>query len=284
MLASMRSHKKKPMGFFKKELLVNHNRLVDKIADYVNVGISENFFSFDKFREVFFLNEEEEREKEESLSEFHILTRSDLARIADSPAPELAPEEITEEPPTKYAVSAESPVISTLKRIANIVDKQTSFGEDVILMHGKFMPFNNGHLTVCKDNLAKGYRTVIAAKFPSYGNISEDTLKKSMERVCECEPELLAGYMICDASDYRNMVRSLAARGIRVIEFVGSPEDCNEFSCLLNEKIATSTSQQLVKAETVRKAMQEGNYEKYKKLVPGYMHSMFYKIKNEISE
>jgi hypothetical protein len=57
LLASLRTHKKKPVGFFTKELISHHNELVDKVADYINANnaIKENltFFTFQEFRKTF---------------------------------------------------------------------------------------------------------------------------------------------------------------------------------------------------------------------------------------
>ena len=53
-LASLRSRKKKPSGFFTKELLFNHNQIVDKIADFCSKNVLENtFYSFDEFKSVY---------------------------------------------------------------------------------------------------------------------------------------------------------------------------------------------------------------------------------------
>ncbi len=52
MMASMRSHKKRPSGFFSKELVYHHNALVDKIADFIDEGVKidkKNYMPTEKF-------------------------------------------------------------------------------------------------------------------------------------------------------------------------------------------------------------------------------------------
>jgi hypothetical protein len=264
MLAAMRSHKKKPMGFFKKELVIYHNRLVDKIADFVNAGIKENFFSFDRFREVFLVSENHAEEIYDKVFEVNAIEKT--VDISEIPQEEK---------------TAESPAITTLKSLFLPIASSNS-KENVVLMYGKFLPFNLGHLTVCKDNLDRGYRTVIVAKYPGYQDISESTLKMSLEKACDENEKHLAGYMLNDTPDYTSLINSLRKKGLRVVEFAGSEDDCKEFDSQLDSRISTNVSQHVMSAKNVHEAIREGNYEKYKKLVPPSQHGMFHRIKSEL--
>jgi hypothetical protein len=252
------------MGFFKKELVIYHNRLVDKIADFVNAGIKENFFSFDRFREVFLVSENHAEEIYDKVFEVNAIEKT--VDISEIPQEEK---------------TAESPAITTLKSLFLPIASSNS-KENVVLMYGKFLPFNLGHLTVCKDNLDRGYRTVIVAKYPGYQDISESTLKMSLEKACDENEKHLAGYMLNDTPDYTSLINSLRKKGLRVVEFAGSEDDCKEFDSQLDSRISTNVSQHVMSAKNVHEAIREGNYEKYKKLVPPSQHGMFHRIKSEL--
>lgn len=70
--------------------------------------------------------------------------------------------------------------------------------EQVNLIIGKFSPFTNGHLQLCKDLFEhNGLKTFVVCirRVKTENILSDELLKKMMNSMCKEYPELIAGWM-----------------------------------------------------------------------------------------
>ena len=193
-MASMRAHKKKPFGFFKQELIWHHNNLVDKIADFINSGISESFLSFEAFREVVLMNEDVSTWDEYGLSKINEVgfpTYADVKRpMRETPAylEVLRKFDATDHPqddlePASLVICDTAPYHNGL--ITGLKDaNQVSGKKSILCMVGD--PFNDNEtfkqmssdfLNDNKDFL----HTIIVTKIPQFSNIGKIAKEKKLK-------------------------------------------------------------------------------------------------------
>lgn len=279
LLASMRSHKKKPSGFFSRELVQYHNSLVDKIADYINSNLKESFFTFDEFKSVFLgesnstwqefgKEEDDEHEIQENINEaiynqegtfpsFKHVTKSQEYDVLKSP-------------------------IDVLKKMHTIdPENDTSDKTDVCLMKGKFFPFHNGHVSSIKDACTESGKNVyLLVVTPRTEGITSKELHRSiLDDVVKNEKNVL-GYEFVDGRSLDEMLEAIPKR-YKVKNFSGSVDECDDIT-LQNPEIETIPSTRHISSDTVLQKIKDEDYDGYKKLVPDYLHNYFYKLKSEI--
>ena len=270
LLASMKSHKKKPIGFFTKELVSHHNDLVDKIADYVksNSNLRENlaFFTFEEFKNNFV------SESETWVEDFG----------------KEAPEEETMIFPTYHEVSKpKRDPISALKVLDRMLtgseDSSPKKKTDVCLMKGKFQPFHNGHLSSIADAAKEsGMKVFIAIMRKRVNENFPEELHTSIMDEMKGNKSI-AGYIFTDGFTIGEIERDLPSK-YRVASFAGSPDECQDARAEKGENFPSYPMTKHMRTSHVLDRIKQEDVESYKKLVPKQLHNYFYKIRNELSE
>jgi hypothetical protein len=276
MLASMRSHKKKPTGFFTKELILHHNQLVDKIADYVGGTLKEaTFYTYQEFKSVYLAESESWEEfGKEPLDEIEkteygdFPTYNDLRVLNDSPP-------------------SEPQALTALRRIfaqeenADKPKKKTK----ICLMKGKFQPFHNGHYTIASDaEKETGMKVILAVtnkKLPKEGKFSESLHRAILDEVVQKHPSIKA-YFFTDGRSLGEISRDIPDT-YEIGAFAGSPDECEDVKLQLGKEFPTFPLTKHMSSQLVLQKLKDEDYEGYKKLVPSSLHNHFYKIKNELS-
>lgn len=276
LMASMRSKKKKPSGFFSKELIQHHNTLVDKIADYINSNLKESFLTYEEFKSVF-LDESnstwQEFGKEELEEDECIESINEQVFSAEGVFPSF--KHITKS--QEYDVI--KPSVDVLKRMYTeepISDKKTS---EVCLMKGKFFPFHNGHIASIKDARKESGKKVFVVILTSRSEnvISKDLHRTIMDEVVKNEKDVI-GYEFSDGRSLNEIKKNL---DVKIKSYSGNSNECEDVS-LQDPEIITIPATRHMGSDSVIKKIKDEDYEGYKKLVPVYLHNYFYKIKNEL--
>lgn len=319
LMASMRSHKKKPSGFFTKELIYHHNALVDKIADYIDNTVSSedkrtpstlkeaSFFSFQEFKKVFLTesdNWQEEFGKEipEEVEQYE-MTAEDISESAkdvseDALLPILGgPESSHTEHdrnmrnfPT-YDTLRKSKTLDTVSKPLNVLKKM--FGEKepeqkkstpICLMMGKFQPFHNGHESIIKDAAeASGCKVflVITNKRLKDNGISRE-LHKSMMDEALVDNKNVCGYIFTDGRSISEIVNQIP-KNYSIKSFAGSEDECEDMRTQTGKNIETYPMTRHMSSKNVFQKVKDEDYDGFKKIVPKKLHNFFYKIKNELT-
>lgn len=276
LMASMRSKKKKPSGFFSKELIKHHNILVDKIADYINSNLKESFLTYEEFKSVFlgesnFIWQEfgkddlEENEYIEAINEQTFSTENvfpSFKHVSQS---------------QEYDIL--KPIINVLKKMNKEEQIQDKKMPEVCLMKGKFFPFHNGHIAsikdACKESGKKVFIVILTSCFENV--ISKDLHKAILDEVVKNEKDII-GY---DFSDGRSLNEIKQNLNVKIKSYSGDYNECEDIS-LQDPKITTIIATRHINSDSVIKKIKDEDYNGYKKLVPSYLHNYFYKIKNEL--
>jgi nicotinamide mononucleotide adenylyltransferase len=301
LMASMRSHKKRPSGFFSKELIFHHNKLVDKIADYVGskegvkaIEIKEaSFVSFQEFKKVFLTESsswqeefgkdtpEEERpmqvfEASPAISpiEGDIKIDGDSIQLTTFPT---------------YMEVVKTPEISrpleVLKRIvAPAPESEKKKKTSICLMMGKFQPFHNGHLSCIEDAATasgcKIFVVVTTKRLPENG-ITRDLHYNMLKDVLNGHKKV-SGIVFSNGRSIREVIGDLP-KNYEVKSFAGSAEECEDIKTQISG-IDTLTLTKHLSSKTVFQKIRDEDYDGYRKLVPKALHNYFYKIKNEMTD
>ena len=276
MLASMRTHKKKPSKFFTKDLIFHHNKLVDDIADYVNSNLKESFFSFQEFKSVF-LNENSSWSEEfgkESLDEvenFSTGTKRSIGLVLEPLRVESSIDQVSQPKVSPLEV---------LKRVISSPEKPKEKKTSVCLMKGKFFPFHNGHLTSIKDAYdstgLKIYLAVVRKKSSKFPEGLHEALLKEIISANSC----IAGYSFVDGLSAGEIEESIIP-AYRIDAFAGTPSECQDYLTQGGRGKIVEMEKHL-SSRKVLAHIKEGDVENYRKLVPKQLHNYFYKIKNEL--
>jgi len=264
MLASMRTHKKKAFGFFKRELIWHHNQLVDKIADFIDSGVKESFLSYEEFREVFLVNEQDESWEEYGISS---LNEVGFPNYVDVRKPErTAPAylEVLRNCETTASTTAgklsncslvicdtvpyHEGILSSLKDA-----KQLTGNKSILCMSGHPFKSMETFKQMTQDFLKKHedlVHTVVVVKFPNY---------KEIQNVAR-EKNLCIDHICCDknrASDFK--IQS----GDPDMKHTNSNDNLRDIGAL--------------------ECLKEGDINKFKKLCLPLTHNHFYKLKNDLN-
>ena len=288
LLASMRSRKKKPSGFFTKELVYYHNELVDKIADYVSEygNIKEaSFFSFKEFKSVY-LNESEHwpeefgKEKTDDVEDVSFLDSSD----------ETNDEEEKPEFPTFSQVArpteSKNRAIDILNKICEDEDEENDAesGDKVCVVKGKFHPFHNGHKAICEDaEKASGMKVFLVISNKKLKNVDNQDLHKQMiEDVIKSHPSI-CGYTFSNGLSMSEISKDIP-KSKKIGSFAGSKEECEDAKNQLGKDFPAYNMTQHISTNSIMQKIKNEDIDGYKKLVPEELHNYFYKLKNEITE
>jgi nicotinic acid mononucleotide adenylyltransferase len=264
MMASMRTHKRKPSKFFTKDLIFHHNKLVDDIADYINQNIKESFCTFEEFRNVFL------KESASWQEEF------------GNESPEDA-EDFTKVIPTFFD-SAEEKVIAPMKVFKKMVlpskteKKKTT---QICLMKGKFFPFHNGHMTSVEDaSSASGMKVFLVITRKKSSKFPEELHKQLMDEIVNSNSKI-AGYIFSDGLSIFEIERDLPGK-FTIGAFAGSQKECDDYQNQGGQNQVIRVEKHLSSKKVLQKIREE-DIENFRKLVPKSLHNYFHKIKNEVS-
>lgn len=286
MLASMRSHKKKAMGVFTKDLISYHNSMVDKIADYVNVGIKESVLTFEQYKRIF-LNESED------VAEFGIGSKKEVLEE------EFALEEVTSINEEFFPTFDEMNKLKHYTKVAvpmNVIrrslDEEISVTEPskkyrVCLVAGKFQPFNNGHLAMIKDAYREsGMKSFLVVKRKNLpGTITEELHRQILDEVKKEYAEFIEGYSFTEGYSANEIAKSLPEK-YEVGSFTGDESECQDYAVQskrnkLSEEFKVIVGSKYVSPSQVREKILKEDMEGYRKLVPKVLWNFFYKLRNE---
>lgn len=283
LLASMRSHKRKPSGYFTKELIFHHNNLVDKIADYINDSLKESeFCSFKEFKSIYLRESEwqEEFGKESRIDEFEQIGNYDDAINAT-----VLSESVEVEQP--QIVRLEQPYNKTAEilhrmHIADDENVPTHRKTKCCIMRGKFQPFHNGHDTIIRDaedesNL-KVFLVVTNKRLSK--NLPKSLQTKILDEIVLTNSSI-KGYAFSDGRSMKEILRDLP-KNIEASAFAGSEDDCDDVNNQLGKSFPTFPMTKHISTKAVIKKIQDEDFEGYKQLVPSALYNYFYKIKNEL--
>lgn len=267
MLASMRAHKKKPFGFFKKELIWHHNKLVDKIADYVNIGIKESFLAFREFREIFLMNE-----NENEWEEYGIKLVEDGFQTVYTPVSATA----TSAPIDKENKTAYIEVLKELTMKKNPVG-----GKNVTIILSRTVPYHNGIVAALKNAKEitgqKSYLVMVGNPFSdmqAYKSMSEDFLNENKDQ--------LEGLLICTYPTYNEVQNLLNSKKMIATHLCGEEHLYQDFS------LQTQTAPNFIEGndyfgtEIPMKSLQDDDIKAYKTVCPPVCHNYYYKLKHDL--
>ncbi len=274
MLASLRNHKKKPSGYFTKELVSHHNELVDKIADYVNGGISENvLFSFEEFKSVFLTEGENSDVFGNSLNE-KIMTREDLDRITkdiESPA-EFDSYSDSEKEEEKL-----NPILGTFKNMFSKSEKEEDKKiEEVCIMTGNFNIPHNGILSCIEDACVASKKKVFLIINDKM--ISNELTKEMLDKVLE-KNKNISGYCFSKGKSFTEKLKSLP-KNKKCIYYAGTEQACSDFKNQFPDLDTFELPQHLNTSVVINKLIND-DHEGFKKLVPRVLHNFYHKLKND---
>jgi phosphopantetheine adenylyltransferase len=298
MMASMRSHKKRPSGFFSKELIYHHNALVDKVADYIDEGVKSSdkkstttlkeasLVSFREFKKVFLTEsntwqEEFGKEVQEEKVAIHV----DEESQEDDHLEENVIFPTYDAIKKSQTLDTVSKPLAVLNKIVfnSPAEETTKKKTPVCVLMGKFQPFHNGHKTIIQDaNTASGckvFLVITTKRIPSNG-ISRD-LHKSMIDEALAGNKDICGYIFSDGRSIGEVIKDIPDK-YNVKAFAGSEEECEDISTQTKRSLETYPMTRHVSSKQVFQKIKEEDYDGYKKLVPSTLHNYFYKLRNEI--
>jgi len=289
LLASMRSHKKKPSGFFTKELIFHHNALVDKVVDYiekdqVSGSIKEaTFCSFKEFKSVF-LTESDNWQEEfgKDIPEIETMNE-DIVNIDNS--------EVVSFPAYNDIVKKPSDIVSRSLDVLNklfhadieeIASKKRK--TKVCLIVGKFQPFHNGHTAIIADAVkesgCKVYLVVLNKRL-SANSLSTELHKSMIGEIVNTDNNI-HGCTFSNGRSLSEILRDLP-ENIDVQGYAGSADECIDIDTQSRKTIPSFPMTRHLSSKNVLQSIENEDYETYKKLVPKPLHNYFYKIKSEMA-
>jgi hypothetical protein len=263
MMASMRAHKKKPFGFFKQELIWHHNQLVDKIADYINSGLKESFLSYDQFREVFMLNENENDWEEYGVSKLNEVGFPSYSEVV-KPAPKK---------PLAY--------LEVLKNAMN-ADSQEGELTSAALVVCETAPYHKGVLAAIKDaNQALGKKVILCMigmpfrDMETYKQISSDFMNQNTG--------LLHTTIVLSFPNFNELKGTLAEKKLKVDHIYCDKNTARDYAVQTgNLEIEHIDSTDTLKKTKALEYLRDGDIANYKKLCLPVTHNHFYALKNDL--
>jgi len=270
MLASMRTHKKKPFGFFKQELIWYHNKLVDKIADYINIGISESLLAFNDFRDIFMSSESDRWE------EYGIRIHEDGFQ-GTQPLENIP----VAETPAEKTVEKEVSFITLLKNLSS--PSLPNGGKSVSVMVSKTAPYHNGIVTALRDmkerTNQKTFLVMIGNPFTTldtYKSLSSDFLNNNKD--------YLEGLILCTRPDYSEIDSALKTRECLPTHFCGEENYYNDFVMQTGMKPEYVDAQDYFGTEIPLKALRGDDYHAFKSICPPIVHNYYYKLRKDLKD
>jgi hypothetical protein len=282
LLASMRSHKRRPSGFFSKELIYNHNELVDKIADYISNNIKESsFYSFQEFKSVYLT------ESDNWQDEFGKETYDDIEKVdlSDRPLEFPSYDQIIKTPELDKKENAPLEVLKKMFTPDEETETKTKKDKrkEVCVMKGKFHPFHSGHYAIAEDAAKESSMKVILVvtthKLPD-NKMSRELHSSMLDEIVNQHPSI-QGYVFSDGRTMNEIELDLPV-DCKVGAFAGSPDECEDIQVQKGGDFKTIPMSRHASTKQVLQKIKNEDYTGYKKMVPKSLHNFFYKIKNEL--
>lgn len=264
MMASMRAHKKKPFGFFKKELIWYHNQLVDKIADYIDSGLKENLLAFQEFKETFLINENIDDWEEYGLYKVTeaLPAYSEIKRPARTSP--------------KY--------LEVLQRIAqNLEPFIDEITEDAALVMCPTAPYHNGIVTALKDVKSEsGCKSILCMVGMPFNEL--ETYKEISQSFLEENKDLLHTILVLKNPNFSTLSSMAKEKKLKIKSFCGSTDAYNDFQVQSGlSEISHIEGRDNLETSKPMQYLRSGDIEKFKKICVPLVHNSFYKLKNSLN-
>jgi len=259
MMASMRTHKKKPVGFFKESLISYHNQIVDDIANYINNGIKESFLAFQEFKDVFLMNEEEESPWNE------------YGTPVTTAFPSFS--EVTK----KEVKNVEAPLESLKKLKSKAV---STAAENIALILYDICPIHIGVMKLIEDIQEKEKIKIIICQV---GNVfrNMDTIEESSKHIFT-ETDNVTQLVILKYPTYKNLIDILKGKSMN-IKLIASPEKMyNDFCFQTGKKPEHFDPTENLDTEKVINSLKADLYNDFRKLTPDKMHNYYHKLRDDL--
>lgn len=274
-LASLRSHKKRPAGFFTKEMVFHHNELVDKIADYINSMQESSMVAFSEFKRLF-------------LNEYASWQEEFGKEVIECEEPVQAAVLNEEFPAFDHVRKSQildhvSGPLGVLRKAMIDEDEDLQERTPVCLLKGKFHPFHKGHLAIIEDaRKATGMDVFLAVTCKNLPekHFSRELHEEMMKLVTENNPGI-KGFIFTDGRSLREISRKVPD-GIRIAAYAGSPSECEDAAVQMGEGFQTHNMTKHLSSRSVLEKVKEEDLNGFRNLMPKYLHNHFYKIWNEI--
>jgi hypothetical protein len=266
MMASMRAHKKKPFGFFKKELIWYHNQLVDKIADYIDSGLKENLLAFQEFKETFLVNENIEEWEEYGLQKM-----------------------ITEGFPTyaevKKPARAGSPkYLEVLQKIAQeLTPLADQITEDAAVVVCPTAPYHNGIVTALRDVKGEsGCKSILCMIGIPFNEL--DTYREVSQSFLEENKDLLHTILVMKSPNFSTITSMAKQKNLKIKSFCGAQDSFNDFRVQSGlSEISHIDGKDNLETTKPMQYLRSGDIEKFKKICVPLVHNSFYKLRNSLT-
>lgn len=277
-LALFRRKKKKISDFISPLITKYQNRIVDEIVDKLKEGNESSFPSFEQFMSVY----------GEDISEKINYNIPDIIETA---------EPLNED--------AHMKVLGFWQQAFDHQYEKNEFkkGKDVVLMVGKFQPFNNKHIQEMKQLFSTTKKKIIlvqvnkneqSKRYP----ISEKLSEEMLNCVKEDNLKMVEGIKIVKENRLRKFIQNLKeskynpvliSSNEKYFEYLNQQKKFDELyekDELLNSiklvEFSNKNTEQLSNSEKIYNSIIEDNILEYKKLVPKPLHEYYYKLKEEI--
>lgn len=267
MMASMRAHKKKPFGFFKKELLWYHNQIVDRIVDYIDSGLKENLLAFEEFREIFMVNENDNDDWEEY----------GIAKSINEAIPSYA--EIKKPARVTPSVVPHSEVLHTISSQRPI---STEGHQDSAVLVTRTMPYHTGMVTALKDvKDATGLKSILCLIGIPFSNL--DTFKELSQRFLEDHKGLLHTILVMKNPSFSTLPGVLKDKKLNVKAFCGSRDCYADFNVQTHgQDVAYVDSRDNLDTTKPLDYLKSGDAENFKKICLPMVHNSYFSLKNDL--
>jgi hypothetical protein len=262
MMASMRAHKKKPFGFFKQELIWHHNELVDKIADYINSGISESFMSFEDFKEVVLMNEDVATWEEFGLTKLNEVGFPTYADVKRS----------TREVPAYLEV---------LRKFDPTVHPQDDL-ESANLVICNTSPYHNGLLTALKDaNEITGKKSILCMVGTPFKEM--ETYKQMSTDFLNAYKDLLHTTIVIKIPHFTKLQEIANEKKLKIDHLYCNDRNASDYRMQTgNKDIEHTESNDNLDSEKVMGYLKNDELDKFKKSCLPLTHNYFYNLKNDL--
>lgn len=294
LLASFRKKKKRPNGILTTEVLRQFNTTIDKIHAHLAEGLMENevptFGEFLSIRGERTLDADssEDVDVEERELETFMDFRERMGQIMDS-------DESTEDPEAKKKVEKkpENPEEDKDKFITKRQKRRAN------ILVGRFQPFHNGHMTVCKElNEMNKLPVIVVVVHPGHNSsghspFSQSTIKSSMSNLPEESEGTIQGSCMIGRGFIGDVVNEVRKMGYEPILWGAGNDRVNDYKKQLEFNFKKDNEMNLTDdfrvVETdrhgsgteVRKAIESDDYGKFKSLVPKSVQGLYHLLKSD---
>ena len=258
MLSAFRSRKRKVGGLLTNEVMTHHNKLVDKIIEYITIqqqsigGIAS-------------LNEHEV-----TLLDFQSVL---LEEFGEEREVGLSSDEIQE-----IIGNIDNKVVDHYNKTTNkLFKKSVNELPKVCLVKGSFFPFHNGHLANIKDAAAEtGMKCFLAIPKNSVNpNFSKELVNEMMSDVLKEHGNIITGYKVFNTQFPKDLEQYQ-------IGAVCSDDAFYKQYKKLNPDIVKVSKTDQLDSKMVLETVLTDKQGEFNKLVPKHIQKFYYRIKSDL--